>query len=387
MNRLLKRITAIMLTMAVVCMVGCKKTDHPNNGGNNGNNGGNGGETPETPVIVSTSEAKYDGIVYIEAVFDDETKMYFEILSPTEVALVNGEFYYQYNPSSAYMYRGEVVVPESIKHFGTSYSVVSISKKAFYSNDMVTSVYIPNSVVSILSYYTDMSFIRGAFHGCTNLNSIRMSDNIQEIGANAFYGCPCYEESVTIPKQVKDIGASAFSSKTVFFNADSCTLAGGFLTYTLLYTAFPDMNSICFGDNVKVLPSYLYTMTSFNTVEIPSSVSIIHDAAFYGCTSLSNVGIPNSVSFIGRDAFRDCISLTDITLPSSIKQIDDRTFFIYNNINLDTRITCMAIDPPTLGENVFYNRNVQVIFVPVSSVEMYKMADGWSQYADVIVGI
>ena len=56
--------------------------------------------------------------------------MYFEILSPDEVALVNGEFYYQYNPSSAYMYRGEVVVPESIKHFGTSYSVVSISKKS-----------------------------------------------------------------------------------------------------------------------------------------------------------------------------------------------------------------------------------------------------------------
>ena len=164
-------------------------------------------------------------------------------------------------------------------------------------------------------------------------------------------------------------------------------MAGGFLTYTLLYTAFPDMNSICFGDNVKVLPSYLYTMTSFNTVEIPSSISIIHDAAFYGCTSLSNVGIPNSVSIIGRNAFRDCMNLTDISLPSSMKQIDNLAFFIYNNINLDTKITCMAINPPILGEDVFYNRNVQVIRVPMPSVEAYKTADGWSQFADVIVGI
>ena len=269
MNKLLKATLSILLIVAV-CFTGCNKPDDPNNGGNNGNNGGN---TPETPAIVSTSEVQYDGIVYIETVFDDETKMYFEIVSPNEVSLVNGEFYYQDNPSLAYMYRGEVVVPESIKHFGLSYSVVSISKKAFYSNDMVTSVYIPNSVVSILSYI-DMSYTRGAFRSCTNLNSIRMSNNIIEIGANAF---------------------------------------------------------------------------------------------------------------------RDCINLTEISLPSSIKQINNLAFFIYNDIhndiNPDTKITCMAINPPILGEAVFYNRNVQEIRVPMSSVESYKTADGWSQYADVIVGI
>ena len=102
MNRVLNKIAAIMLTMAVVCMIGCKKADDPSNGGNNGNNGGNGGETPEAPAIVSTSEVQYDGTVFIEAVFEDETKMYFAIVSPTEVSVSNGEFFYQENPSLAY---------------------------------------------------------------------------------------------------------------------------------------------------------------------------------------------------------------------------------------------------------------------------------------------
>ena len=71
MNRVLNKIAAIMLAMAVVCMIGCKKTDEPNNGGNNG---GNDGETPEAPAIVSSSEVQYDGTVYIETVLDDGTK-------------------------------------------------------------------------------------------------------------------------------------------------------------------------------------------------------------------------------------------------------------------------------------------------------------------------
>lgn len=41
MNKVMKAIAAIMLTVAVVCAAGCTKTDDPNNGGND-NGGGNG---------------------------------------------------------------------------------------------------------------------------------------------------------------------------------------------------------------------------------------------------------------------------------------------------------------------------------------------------------
>ena len=147
-NELLKTTLSILLVVVSLSFIGCKKTDNPNNDGN-GNNNENNGETPEMPAVVSSSEVQYNGKVYIETIFEDQTKMYFEILSPNEVALVSGEYFYQDNPSLAYMYRGEVVIPETITHFGGTYIVVSIAKRAFYRNEMVTSIYIPNSVTSI----------------------------------------------------------------------------------------------------------------------------------------------------------------------------------------------------------------------------------------------
>ena len=350
MNKLLKVSMSMLLVVATLCFIGCNKADDPNNGGN-GNNNGNNGETPEAPTIISTSEVQYDGTVFIEAVFEDETKMYFEILSPYEVALVSGEFYYQDNPSLAYMYRGEVVIPESIKHLGTTYSVVSIAKKAFYHNEMVTSVYIPNTVTAINSYYTDSYYPNehalGVFQDCSCLERIHMSDNIQIIDGNAFYGCLCYADTVTVLSHVKQIGACAYDSRTVRFNADSCLVAGGSYgtpANPTVATSFPQMNSISFGTNVKVLPSYIYSGGLFtgsfpHDVEIPASIQIINDHAL-----------------------------------STIFQIN-------------STITCRAINPPVLGKDVFGQRVIEVIYVQMSSVDAYKIADGWSKYADVIVGI
>lgn len=522
MNKLLKRITAIMLTIALVCMVGCKKADEPNNGGNNENNGGNGGETPEAPAIVSTSEVQYHGTVYIETVFDDETKMYFEIVSPNEVSVVNGEYYYQDNPSLAYIYRGEVVIPETISHLGTIYSVVAIGKKAFYGCNLVTSVFIPNTIRYIMDshsiydngtishYYSYTSgFGDGAFQWCSSLTNIRMSENIRWIGDKAFTGCPCYAETVTIPSSVTYIGIAAFDSRNVVFNAENCSNAGGIECLNggvseviICHSAFPYMTSINFGSNVKALPSYLYSDMKPVVVDIPSSVTVLSNEAFRGCTnleringmenvlgigasafegceslnsitlnnsltrienntfygckslnsieipnsiitidykafencsSLTEVIIPNSVTTIGYDAFYSCESLVTLTigntvtsigsgafaeckelsnvafgnsvseiewlafegcdklqeinLPNSISYIGTSAFRTDLNITDTTIVSCMALTPPIIETNLFTGRWNLLIRVPMSSVEAYKTADGWSQYADVIVGI
>lgn len=512
MSKLLKIKKDLLLIMATVCLIGCTKPDDPNNGGgNNGNNGGNSGEVPEASAIVSTSEVQYDGTVFIEAVFEDETKMYFAIISPDEVSVVGGEFYYKDNPSLAYKYRGEVVIPESVTHLGSNYIVTAIGFKAFYDCNLVTSVTLPNSVKYIYSYKNyayPYGNTYGAFQGCNNLTNINISDNIQHIGEKAFVGCPCFTETVIIPKGVKSIGMKAFNSNNVVFNADSCLLAGG-LVYPndptgapTCYSAFPNMNSISFGTNVKVLPAYLFSDMNPSTIDIPSSVTVLPNEAFrgcsnlervnnlenvikigraafygceslnsfelnstlthfeygtfYGCRNLTSISIPNSVITIGLSAFSGCSSLTevyipnsvttiqqsafewchgistlsignsvsiigsyafhfcdelnsvsfgnslttiesyafsdcqvltDINLPSSIRSINSHAFDGTMSSSIVTIVTCLAVNPPVLGENVFGRRPIQTIYVPMASVDAYKTAYGWGDYADVIVGI
>ena len=46
-------------------------------------------------------------------------------------------------------YSGEIVIPESVEHEGTAYSVTSIGNGAFQYCTGLTSVTIPNSVTSI----------------------------------------------------------------------------------------------------------------------------------------------------------------------------------------------------------------------------------------------
>ena len=97
-------------------------------------------------------------------------------------------------------YSGEIVIPESVVHDGTAYSVTSIGKNAFSDCYGLTSVTIPNSVTSI-GYY--------AFSGCSGLTSVTIPNSVKSIGGSAFYWCSGLT-SVTIGNSVTSIGEAAF---------------------------------------------------------------------------------------------------------------------------------------------------------------------------------
>ena len=94
---------------------------------------------------------------------------------------------------------------------------------------------------------------------------------------------------------------------------------------------------------------------------IAEGVQRINHAAFWPCPELEEVTIPASVTYIGYYAFQDCTKLA--------------------------KIYCKGTTPPEGGTYMFFNHaSSRKIYVPSESVDAYKSAEFWSDYADAIVG-
>ena len=104
---------------------------------------------------------------------------------------------------------------------------------------------------------------------------------------------------------------------------------------------------------------------------------------FYNLSTVKRVIIPNTFTSIGNVAFRNCSGLTSIDIPNSVTTIGVNAFYSCSSL---TSITVNAATPPTLGSSVFTWSNCP-IYVPSESVETYKSASNWNEYADRIQAI
>ena len=99
--------------------------------------------------------------------------------------------------------------------------------------------------------------------------------------------------------------------------------------------------------------------------------------------TLTEFDVPNGVTKIDNDGFSRSSGLTTVTLPESVAYIADYAFYLCPKI---TQMTVKATTPPSLGNSAM-PMNISVIYVPSDSVDTYKSADEWKNYADKIQAI
>ena len=221
----------------------------------------------------------------------------------------------------------------------------------------------------------------GAFQGCTTLASITIPDSVTTIGDNAFHSCVSLA-SVTIPEGVTEIGNDAFAkcyfTAEKFINNSSLDSADNGYWGAWVCEIIQD-DGLCIDGSTAV-----YCRPNATSVTIPDSVTEIGSTAFLGCFSLTSVTIPEGVTEIGSQAFAVCTSLTSVTIPASVTSVSYLAFAHCSSLK---EVYCKPTTPPTGDSSMFYdNASGRKIYVPTESVDAYKSAEYWSDYADYFEG-
>ena len=272
--------------------------------------------------------------------------------------------------------------------------VGEIGSNAFYGCSSLTSIEIPEGVKYLYEQ---------VFYGCTALESVKLPQNLLQIGNNCFYKCGALSD-ISLPSSIEIIAEGAFYNCE---NLASPTLPASLRT--LGKSAFQycrNITTIVLPDGVASIPescfygcSSLESVTipeslttlgdgafsscqSLKAIKIPSKVTAIPDYCFFACSSLESVIIPEGVTAIGPSAFQSC-KFNALTLPSTITSIGNYAFGKNNNLQ---SIICSATIPPTLGDNAFSNGITPSIKVPISSIAVYKQANGWKNFTNYYGG-
>lgn len=115
-------------------------------------------------------------------------------------------------------------------------------------------------------------------------------------------------------------------------------------------------------------------------VEIGRGVTSIGSYAFQYCYSLASISIPDGVTSIGSYAFNGCYSLASISIPDGVTSIGSGAFSSCSGIS---EYHFARTTPPTLSStNAFTGIAADcIMYVPAGSLEAYKAASNWSNYA------
>ena len=118
------------------------------------------------------------------------------------------------------------------------------------------------------------------------------------------------------------------------------------------------------------------------SVEIPSTVTIIEEFAFFTCSNLTSVKMCEGVTRIENRAFVGCNKLISIELPSTLTSIDEYALSVLRLKN----VYCKALTPPDGPVEVFDEDTYKegTLYVPVGTKEEYESADPWRNFINIV---
>lgn len=217
---------------------------------------------------------------------------------------------------------------------------------------------------------------------------------------------------ITLPKhdkeniQFEDLRVKAICCKNWDTNYD------GELSYTEA-EAVTDISTV-FASNTGII--------AFTELKYFTGVTEIPTRAFYNCTSLWKIELPSSITTVKSEAFLGA-GILNLTIPDTVTVIEEKSLMIgkvstlstgqgsknelkwerlvigksvesigsmyywsgsntQNQVKVET-LYFRGLTPPQVST---YSLVPDMIYVPIEALDVYKSAEYWKKYADVMIG-
>ena len=198
-------------------------------------------------------------------------------------------------------------------------TIKKIGKHAFYKNQTITSVTLPNTVTHVG---------QNAFFGCSKITDITLSNTLQEIAYGAFL-----ETAITkldnLPSTLTSIGGAAFQNCTNLTTVaipNSVTEIGG-----KIFSGCSKLKTVKLSNTMDKIPFFAFSGAGLESFTVPSNIKVIDWAAFHSCWNLKTVTIENGVKKIEISAFEES-ALQSVSIPASVDSIGGDAFANCNNL-------------------------------------------------------
>lgn len=220
--------------------------------------------------------------------------------------------------------KGFFEVPKAVfsEDSGLTYKVVGLGCRAFYSNDGVKEVLLPNSIIEIGTQ---------AFEKCENLVSVIMSDSIRIISHYAFGKCTKLLID-SLPEHLSFIGNFAF-----------------------------------------------YGCDSIQSIYMPNNVEQIANSSFAACKRLKEITLNGKLTYMGQCCFMDCAVLESVCIPPSLELIGNRAFEGCNGLK---KVVVLSDVPLLIDRGLLGEKDI-ILYVPKGSKAKYRTAPGWKDVKEI----
>ena len=187
---------------------------------------------------------------------------------------------------------------------------------------------IPDGIVCINDY---------AFYGQNSIISVFIPDSVEKISFSAF-SCCSNIESMTLPF----IGESLNSRDNIFFG-----YIFGANEYKNQDKYIPNkIKSISLTKETEVFDYAFYNCASLTSISLPESLVTIGDYAFDNCSLLTSIILQKELNMFGKSVFAGCENLTDIYYRGTLKNWCniDFTNFYSNPMSTNSNLYLMDRD-------------------------------------------